>query len=128
MSTCSKNDFITAMTNGGTIQFNQYGALKLIPEVNVYYNPHTVATVLALQDLESIPNSFVFYDSRRRGSFLLVFTSGRIMEFKKAQTGLYYYDLYSHAQHEHRITDNDFIFLRSSVSFFHSLTHEQNLA
>ena len=124
LSTCSKNDSITAMTNGGTICFNQHRTLKLIPEVNIYYNQHSVATVLALQDLELIPRSFIFYDSRRRGSFLLVFESGRIMEFKKAQSGLYYYDLFSHAHHEHRITDNDFIFLRSSVSFLQSLTQQ----
>ena len=32
LSTCSKNNSITAMTNGGTIHFNQHRTLKLIPK------------------------------------------------------------------------------------------------
>ena len=63
----------------------------------MYHNKDSVATILALKDLIEIPEAFVIYDSRKRDSFLLIFNNGRIMEFKHAAYGLYYYDLHNFA-------------------------------
>eukprot|EP00957_Ditylum_brightwellii_P065178 4943519-Ditylum_brightwellii.AAC.1 len=71
-----RGEEITAVTNAGTIHFNKCRKLRMLPDTIMYHNNNSVATVLALQDLQSIPNSFVYYGTRHCNSFLLVFVSG----------------------------------------------------
>ena len=81
----------------------------------MFCNKDSVATILALKDVINIPETYVFYNSWVRDSFLLVFKSGRIMEFIRASYGLYYYDLHHFEQHEHKVTDKNFVFLTHSI-------------
>ena len=122
-----EHDTITAMTNGGSITFNEYGCLKLLPSVRVYLNRNSAATILALKDLTDIPEAFIFHDSRIIDAFLLVFSSGRIMEFKRAMHGLYYYDLHNFNTHEHKLTDPAFRFLNLHSSFNQTVEERESL-
>ena len=40
------------------------------------------------------------------------------MEYKRADTGLYYYDIHTFDKHEHKINNKEFKLLRSSKSSF----------
>ena len=118
---------ITALTNGGIVEFKKLGSLKLLPSVRVYYNETSVATILALKDLVDVPEAFVFYDSRFLDAFLLVFRTGRIMEFKRADHGLYYYDLHNFRSHEHKIGDPSFHFLNRFSSFIQTVEELESM-
>ena len=85
-----------------------------------------MAIILTLKDLIEIPEAFVIYDSRKRDSFLLIFNNGRIMEFKRAAYGLYYYDLHNFVRDEHKATDKDFHFLNLHSVFTQTVAERES--
>ena len=100
MRKCTAEETLIAETNGGSAKFEHMGMLKLLP-IPCYYNPDTLATILAFHEVVALDDVEVKYDSEQENAFFVLSKSSeRVMKFKQCGVGLYYYDESRPEEHE----------------------------
>jgi hypothetical protein len=87
---CSPDDSLTIYTNGGSQHFDSKGILKMLP-VTVHFNQKSMANILSMKDVVSLPNVKVTMDSSQERALLVEF-EGEIFKFEECDNGLYFYD------------------------------------
>ena len=94
---CDPDDGIHIATNGGGMEYDSIADLDLFP-VPVHYNPDSIATILALKDVASIPGCYLTMDTRVARQIVVCFEEkGDVYTFNECADGLYYYDTDAHA-------------------------------
>ena len=94
---CEPGNEIHIATNGGGMKYDLTAQLNLFP-VNIHYNEKSIATILALKDVASLPGCYLTMDTRVAREIVVCFEdSGDIYTFKECGDGLYYFDTSSSA-------------------------------
>ena len=105
-----------AETNGGTSRFDFVGQMKLLP-LTCYYNPHTIATILAFHELVDLKDIEVKYNSEKENAFYVINKKeGRVMKFKKCGIGFYFYNESNPNEHKFKmdnVTNKNYCFLNT---------------
>ena len=87
-----KNKYsLCTLTNVGSIEFNCRGNLDFLP-ISPRYNPDSVANILALNEVNNIDGSYVWCMGNKEDAFYVIFKIICMMNFKRCDSGLYYYD------------------------------------
>jgi hypothetical protein len=87
---CSPDDSLTIYTNGGSQHFDSKGKLNMLP-VDVHFNGGSMANILSMKDVVSLPSVKVTMDSMKERALLVEFQE-RVYKFQECANGLYYYD------------------------------------
>ena len=87
---CEANDCLTIFTNGGSQFFDKMGSFKFFP-LSVHFNPDSMANILAMKDVASIPGVRITYDSAKE-RLILVHFNKCIYRFTECKEDLYFYD------------------------------------
>ena len=102
---CLFKNYLYASTNAGDRIFKQKQDLKFLP-LNVYYDPHSMANVLAAHEIEALDGYHIYHDgSVDEDYYVLNETENRVMRFVKCKEGLYYYDVSDPKTHELKLDD-----------------------
>ena len=86
---CETAECLTILTNGGSQFFEKIGQFKFFP-LKVYFNEESMANILSMKDVASIPEVRVIYDSSTERMTLINFNN-YIYKFKECREGLYYF-------------------------------------
>ena len=84
---------IRGHTNGGFMDYDKRGHIKLLPALTAYFNSKSLANILSMADLERYYR--VFKDSQHSSSFFVFISDDYILEFKQLSNGLYGFDVNS---------------------------------
>ncbi len=76
-------------TNGGSLVYTSAGPLKLLPNIEVYYNPSSLANIVSLSAVASKYRTVM--DSHVDDA-ILVFIDQAVLRFRACGHGLYYFD------------------------------------
>jgi hypothetical protein len=87
---CSANEVLTVHTNGGTKSFLETAEFKLLP-IKVHFNEDSMANILSLKDVASLPNVRVRMDTYQDRA-IFVELGENVWKFAECRDGLYYYD------------------------------------
>ena len=87
----SKDDILTAYTNGGAQQYIKLADLGLLP-ITVYFKENLMATILSLKSVSDIPGVSITLDTNVNKNINLSLKDGRTFVFKQYKTGLYFFD------------------------------------
>lgn len=79
--TCSNEENLKLSTNGGPISFNQIGHLKFL-DIDVYYNPKSMAIVLSLSDVVDLDSVQMTMDTLEERA-ILVHLNDKIIKFQE---------------------------------------------
>ena len=82
VSVCSQ---MRGHTNGGFMDYNEKGCIKLLPALNAYLNSKSLANILSMSDLERYYR--VSKDSRYSSSFFVFVSTDSVLEFKQLSNG-----------------------------------------
>ena len=89
---CENENELYVATNGGGMVYTSEAKLKLFPLV-VHYNPNSIATILSIKDVASLPGCYMTMDTRQAREIVVSFEDGKpSYTFKECADGLYYYD------------------------------------
>ena len=103
-------DSLFTLTNAGSITFNSRGNLDFLP-LRPHYNANSVANILALHEVNAIDGPYVRFMGDKEDAFYVIFQSGRLMKFKRCDSGLYFYDMEKPEEHEFQV---DYSFIQTS--------------
>ena len=120
---CDVDDELVLATNGGGMTYNHIASLKLFP-VRVHYNPDSIATILALKDVASIPGCYITMDTRVAREMRVTFEDGKTYLFKECGDGLYFYNTADNAGVDE---DNSINPTVNSYSFLQTVASNENL-
>jgi hypothetical protein len=90
ISVCDDDSSLTIYTNGGSQHFDSKGTLKMLP-IDVHYNMNSMANILSMKDVVSLPDVKVTMDSSQESAMIVVF-KGKVYKFTECANGLYFYD------------------------------------
>ena len=110
LTTCNDKDSLFTLTNAGSITFNSRGNLDFLP-LHPHYNANSVANILALHEVNDIDGAYVRFIGDKEDAFYVIFQSGRLMKFKRCDSGLYFYDMEKPEEHEFQV---DYSFIQTS--------------
>jgi hypothetical protein len=86
---CKPGEVMRACTNGGSQDYHKHGTLKFFP-FDVFYNPTSVANILALKD---VADRFqITMDTTKERAMLVHVSDDNIIKFSECGDGLYYFD------------------------------------
>ena len=89
---CDEEHELYIATNGGSMRYNQVADLNMFP-IQVHYNPQSIATILALKDVASVPGCYLTMDTRQAREITVSFEDdSAAYVFKECSDGLYFYD------------------------------------
>ena len=89
---CDAGDELHIATNGGGMRYDMQAQLELFP-VPVHFNEDSIATILALKDVASLPGCYLTMDTRQARQILVSFEGSTVTYvFKECADGLYFYD------------------------------------
>ena len=77
-------------TNGGSKTFTQMAPFKFLP-MEVHFNPYSMANILSIKDVASIPGSHISMYSRNERA-IIVEDKNRVIKYQECCDGLYYYN------------------------------------
>ena len=102
---CLYKDYLYASTNTGDRIFKKKQDLMCLP-INVYYDPDSMANVLAANEIEALEDYYIYHDgSENEDYFVINEKEKRVMRFVKCKEGLYYYDVSDPTTHEMKMDD-----------------------
>jgi hypothetical protein len=107
---CSPSETLHIVTNGGAQIFNKQGDLNILP-LKVHVNESSLANILSLKDVASIPGIKITMDTSKERA-IYVHLDGKDAEeikFSECNDGLYYYDV--SASNNIKTTVNNYSFL-----------------
>ena len=78
-----------SFTNGGSLDYTSAGPLKLLPSLEVYYNPSSLANIVSLSAVASKYRTVM--DSHVEDA-ILVFVDQTVLRFRACGQGLYYFN------------------------------------
>ena len=87
---CGKAECLTIFTNGGSLFFEKIGQFKFFP-LKVHFNAESMANILSMKDVASLPGVRVVHDSSTERAILIHFTNCTY-KFKECRKGLYFFD------------------------------------
>ena len=120
---CDEEQELYISTNGGSMKYNQVADLNMFP-IPVHYNPDSIATILALKDIASVPGCYLTMDTRKAREITVSFEDDRsTFVFKECRDGLYFFDTAVDSQDnfDSKKSLNPYMFLQtveSNKSFF----------
>ena len=119
---CAADERLCMTTNGGTMTYTKVGTLKFLP-VQVHFNHRSMATILSLAGINSLPWHYCTMDTRISKGIQVHKPNGEILVFKPCANGLFYYDTANPQDHsiKNKVTVTDYSFLQtvsSNKSFF----------
>jgi hypothetical protein len=88
---CASEECLTVHTNGGSQFFNRMGMLMVMP-IPVHFNPDSMANILSMKDVVSLPGVTVTMDSSKERALLVSFGTSEL-KFTECSEGLYFYDV-----------------------------------
>ena len=92
LRSCDDEETLHIVTNGGSLSYSVIGNCKLLP-VQMHYNQDSIANVLSLKSVASIPGVRVTMDSGvERAIMVELPEKGRVIKFVECTDGLYYHD------------------------------------
>ena len=89
---CTADEKLTAYTNGGAQSYDKLATVNILP-VTVHFKQASMANIVCMKTITSIPGARVRMDSRNSTSFILELTDGKTYEFKQYKNGLYFLDV-----------------------------------
>ena len=78
-------------TNVGSKTFTQIAPFKFLP-MEVHLNSDSMANILSIKDLASIPGVHISMDSRKYCAIIVEYQN-QIIRFQECHDGFYYYDI-----------------------------------
>ena len=110
---CNEEQELHIATNGGGMIYEAIADLNLFP-MQVHYNANSIATILSLKDVASIPGCYLTMDTRKARQIVVVF-DGHTYVFKECADGLYFYDTSAGAARNNIINEplNSYSFLQT---------------
>ena len=87
---CIKDEELHIATNGGGMTYEHVADLNLFP-MQVHFKEASIATILSLKDVATIPGCYLTMDTRKARQIVVVF-DGQTYVFKECADGLYFYD------------------------------------
>ena len=92
LRSCNDEETLHIVTNGGLLSYNVIGDCKLIP-VQMHYNGDSIANVLSLKSVTSIPGAHVTMDSNvERAISVKLPNRVETIKFIECSDGLYYHN------------------------------------
>jgi len=88
---CDPHDTLTAHTNRRVKVFGKYATLRIMP-IRTHFNKDSLAMILALKDIASIPGTKVTMDTSLEQAILVTMADGTIFKFVECASGLYFVD------------------------------------
>ena len=85
---CAPGKSITVVTNGGVQDFDHQADLKLLP-LKVHFNEDSLANIVSLSDVASMPGARVTMDTDKERAILLHYNDS-VVRFEECGDGLYY--------------------------------------
>ena len=79
-----------SLSNGGSLMNNKSGHLSLLPDLEGYYNPDSIANLLLMAYITE--HYRVTMDNAVENSIVVHFGDGNDLKFLKCGRGLYYFD------------------------------------
>ena len=79
-----------SLYNGGSLMYNNYGHLSLLPDLEVYYNPDSIANLLSMAYVTEHYRATM--DSAVENSIIVHVGDGNDLKFLTCVRGLYYFD------------------------------------
>ena len=93
---CSQDEKIILVTNGnGSIVFEETAIPHILPGFRVHFNPSSMANILSLRDVASLPGVRITMDSSVARAINVHLPSGMTYVFNEASNGLYVMDVSS---------------------------------
>ena len=86
ISDCPPDNWLTLVTNGGSQVFKQMACLNLFP-LNLHFNSSSLATILLVKDVASIPGVYITMDTREENA-LVVHYGSQMYKFNQCEDGL----------------------------------------
>ena len=80
---------ICVFTNGGNLDYGQYGTVDLLP-LRVFYHPYSIDSILALVDATS--QFRVTIDTNNKTSMLVHTGPDSVLKIYQCHKGLYFFD------------------------------------
>ena len=105
-------------TNGGSQDYSKFGTLKFFP-FDVFYNPNSMANILALKD---VANKFqITMDTTQERSMLVHVSNDTIIKFSECGNGLYYFDTSTiRNTNKNNVTEYSFLStVKENKTYFH---------
>ena len=78
------------LSNGGSLMYNKSGNLSSLPDIEVYYNPDSIANLLSMAYITE--NYRVTMDSAVENSIVVHVGNGNDLKFLMCARGIYYFD------------------------------------
>ncbi len=85
------NDHLKLISTGGTTVFTMKATCKLIP-IEVWYKSSSLANILSLKEIASLPGAKVTMDTSVKDSIMVHLPNGSIIPFKQYNDGLFVFD------------------------------------
>ena len=105
LMSCLVKDYLNASTNAGDRILKQKQDMSCLP-LNVYYDPDSMANVLAAHEIEALDGYHIYHDGRFDEYYYVINDKiNRVMRFVKCKEGLYYYDVSDPTSHEMKFDD-----------------------
>jgi hypothetical protein len=118
IKSCKPGQEMRIYTNGGSQDYHQFGTLKFFP-FDVFYNPKSMANILALKD---VADRFKITMDRTKERAMLVHVSNDIIiRFSQCGNGLYYLDTSAiRKTTSNNVTDYSFLStVKENKAYFH---------
>ena len=87
---CTSDETLMVYTNGGSKNFTKMAPFKLLP-MEVHFNPESMANILPIKDVASIPVLNISMYSRKERAIIVEYKN-QIIKFQEFCDVLYYYD------------------------------------
>ena len=100
MGVCNNEDKLVLQTNGEHINFDKVREISNFP-VKMYYNPDSIATVIAFKDMLEIKNIILTFHNRNQYAFTVIHDN-ETYKFVQCARGLYYYNLAAHNNYKNK--------------------------
>jgi hypothetical protein len=118
IKTCKQGDEMRVYTNGGSQDYDKFGTLKFFP-FDVFYNPASMANILALKD---VADRFkITMDTTKERAMLVHVSNDTIVRFSECGNGLYYFDTSTiHNLTKNNVTEYSFLStVKDNKAYFH---------
>ena len=87
---CSDDECLNLISNGGTVDYELRSTMKMFP-LDVHYNENSIANVMSLYHLVQVKDLVITMDNRKDYGFHVTY-AGKKYHFLPYSTGLYYWD------------------------------------
>ena len=107
---CTENEVPAVHTNGVLKTFTKIKLLKLLP-LGILINKDSMASILSLNDVSSIPGVHIIVDSSKE--IYIIVDNGKIVKFKECCYGINYHAVGSYHYAESKNTVNNYTMVQT---------------